>query len=117
MLWPGAEVDANGNPTNWPGWILEDGVWVEGDDGFLDVRPDVNVVFSINPSQTIVVNYPPSDPYCYSGPRLDGLVSTTDVSCFGDANGAIDITTSGGTAPFSFNWSTLSLRLSSHNQL
>ncbi|MEO2109616.1 MAG: Ig-like domain-containing protein, partial [Leeuwenhoekiella sp.] len=107
VLWPGAEVDANGNPTNWPGWILEDGVWVEGDDGFLDVRPDVNVVFSINPSQTIVVNYPPSDPYCYSGPRLDGLVSTTDVSCFGDANGAIDITTSGGTAPFSFNWSTI----------
>jgi hypothetical protein len=29
----------------------------------------------------------------------------TDVACFGDASGGIDISVAGGTAPYSFNWS------------
>ncbi|MBL4658605.1 MAG: SprB repeat-containing protein, partial [Flavobacteriales bacterium] len=32
--------------------------------------------------------------------------NTTDVTCFGDANGAVDVTTAGGTAPYAFSWST-----------
>ena len=32
------------------------------------------------------------------------VVSVTDVACNGEANGAIDISTNGGTAPYSFSW-------------
>jgi hypothetical protein len=37
------------------------------------------------------------------GVALDALVDVAD--CFGDSTGSIDITVSGGTAPFSFSWS------------
>lgn len=33
------------------------------------------------------------------------IVSTTDISCFGGNNGAINITVAGGTPAYSFNWS------------
>ncbi|MCA1746782.1 MAG: SprB repeat-containing protein, partial [Bacteroidales bacterium] len=32
--------------------------------------------------------------------------SITDIDCFGENTGAIDITTSGGTAPYTFSWSS-----------
>src|SRR5690606_12740715 len=32
MLWPGAAADSEGNGTDWPGWKLVDGTWVEGDE-------------------------------------------------------------------------------------
>ena len=35
-----------------------------------------------------------------------GAISITNVRCFGENNGAIDLTISGGVAPFSFIWST-----------
>ena len=36
---------------------------------------------------------------------LDITISETDINCFGDTTGAIDITVSGGTPPYRYQWS------------
>lgn len=68
LLWPGAVVDANGDPVDWPGWTKQaDGTWVEGDE-FDWVRPSVDVLFQVNPEATETVAYPPSSPDCATNP-------------------------------------------------
>jgi hypothetical protein len=68
VLWPGAEVDADGDPVDWPGWHQEaDGTWAEGDE-FDWVRPSVDVLFQVNPEATETVSYPPSSPNCTTSP-------------------------------------------------
>ncbi len=50
-----------------------------------------------------------SDTYILVAPALLSatLTTTTDVLCFSESTGAIDITVSGGTAPYSYQWSDL----------
>ena len=72
VLWPGAVVDAEGQPLDWPAWRLVDGVWVEGDE-FDWVRPSVDVLFQVNPEETVTVAYPPSMPECNANPPEPGL--------------------------------------------
>ncbi|MFD6136259.1 LPXTG cell wall anchor domain-containing protein [Isoptericola sp. NPDC060257] len=67
VLWPGAVVDASGAPLDWPGWRLENGVWVEGDE-FDWVRPSVDVKLEVNPELTMTAAYPPSSPSCATNP-------------------------------------------------
>ncbi len=43
---------------------------------------------------------------------LDILFDITNVKCFGDTTGAITATISGGTVPYTYNWSTLDSTLS-----
>lgn len=75
VLWPGAVVDASGKGVDWPGWRLEAGKWVQGDE-FDWVRPSVQVDFEVNPSGSAVVAYPPSSPVCLTEPeRSDVLVA------------------------------------------
>jgi hypothetical protein len=64
VLWPGA----NDDPADWPGWILKNGVWVEGDDGFLWARGTIQVRFEVNPTAVVQVSYPPASVAC-AGPQ------------------------------------------------
>lgn len=75
VLYPGASVDANGNPTDWPGWRFdeEEQLWVEDpSDAFL--RTDLYVTIEVNPSATAKVEYPPSTASCADpeNPRNSG---------------------------------------------
>ena len=64
ILWPGAEVDANGNAIDWPGWEQTNtGLWVP-DDSDTILREGLTVLFEINPSATAFVEYPPATAVC-----------------------------------------------------
>ncbi|WP_418275846.1 hypothetical protein ACNHYB_13450 [Isoptericola jiangsuensis] len=67
VLWPGAEVDGAGNAVDWPGWRLEGGEWVPGDEWDW-VRPSVALEFEVNPTATASVGYPESSPACATPP-------------------------------------------------
>ncbi|SHH09216.1 C-terminal domain of CHU protein family protein, partial [Flavobacterium fluvii] len=70
VLWPGAKVDQNGNGTDWPGWVFTNNKWIQAADGFENLRPKATLAFTLNPTETIVVDYPPSDPLCTSRPTF-----------------------------------------------
>ncbi|MTH15331.1 gliding motility-associated C-terminal domain-containing protein, partial [Flavobacterium sp. LC2016-01] len=89
VLWPGAVVDQAGNGIDWPGWVFQDNKWIQAPDGFENLRPTATVTISVNPSETIVVNYPPADPYCIARPTF-AIVANDDTA--GPING-----TTGGT--------------------
>ncbi len=80
VMWPGAEVDADGHATDWPGWSLVDGVWVEHDEWDW-VRPQVQLTFHVNPTATITAYYPEAAAPCAGPP-------TTEVLAEGDAEGS-----------------------------
>jgi uncharacterized repeat protein (TIGR01451 family) len=65
LLWPGAAVDPSGNPVAWPGWAFVDGEWVPINDG---LRPDMRIVFEVNPTAQAMVSYPPATPACNANP-------------------------------------------------
>ncbi|MHC0443430.1 HYR-like domain-containing protein, partial [Flavobacterium sp. 3-210] len=89
VLWPGAVVDQNGNGIDWPGWVFQDNKWIQAPDGFENLRPTATITISVNPSETIIVNYPPADPYCISRPTF-AILANDDTA--GPING-----TTGGT--------------------
>ncbi|WP_308796800.1 hypothetical protein [Agromyces silvae] len=82
LLWPGAAVDADGIPYQWPGWrpLTEEDLTnppVPGE-RFLDLILDetvptypwrdmetpAQITFSVNPSQTVLAVYPMAMPSC-----------------------------------------------------
>lgn len=70
VLWPGAVVDQAGHGIDWPGWVFQNNKWIQAPDGFEGLRPKANVTLSVNPSQTITVDYPPADPFCTARPTF-----------------------------------------------
>ncbi|MBF4493078.1 gliding motility-associated C-terminal domain-containing protein [Flavobacterium sp. MR2016-29] len=89
ILWPGAVVDQAGNGIDWPGWLFQNNKWIQGADGFETLRATAKLTISVNPSETIIVNYPPADPYCIARPTF-AIVANDDTA--GPINGV-----SGGT--------------------
>ncbi|ABQ04677.1 HYR domain-containing protein [Flavobacterium johnsoniae] len=70
ILWPGAVIDGNGNGVDWPGWLLANGQWTEGADGFENTRTGVIMQFSLNPTAAIPVSYPAATPQCNARPTF-----------------------------------------------
>ncbi|WP_166638477.1 gliding motility-associated C-terminal domain-containing protein, partial [Flavobacterium sp. 245] len=83
ILWPGAIVDSNGIGVDWPGWLLTNGQWIEGADGFEKTRTGVTIEFSLNPTVSISVSYPPATPQCNARP-------TFEIKANNDSAGPID---------------------------
>jgi hypothetical protein len=84
VLWPGA----NDSPPDWPGWILQDGVWVAADDGYLWARGTISVRFDVNPSATVTVSYPQASAVCADPENVLGVVITPPVN---DQIGGVEV--------------------------
>lgn len=67
LLWPGTTLDSYGTPTGWPGWVFANGGWQPVNDG---LRPNMSLSFTVNPTTTVVVSYPPATPACNPNPPI-----------------------------------------------
>ncbi|MEJ2530407.1 MAG: IPTL-CTERM sorting domain-containing protein [Halioglobus sp.] len=67
ILWPEAAVDADGNGSAWPGWEQRNGEWVQVPSL---VRPAAEIRVSVNPTETVSVDYPAATAQCVPGPRI-----------------------------------------------
>jgi hypothetical protein len=83
LIWPGAQVDAAGNATDWPGWKLaDDGVsWIPDptDAAFregLTIEVSVDAADGKTVTATATVTYPPETSPCANPPRRDPLADT-----------------------------------------
>ncbi|MFT7036018.1 MAG: CshA-type fibril repeat protein, partial [Cyclobacteriaceae bacterium] len=87
LLWPGAELDDQGIAIAWPGWDFVDGIWIQLNDG---LRPEMELVISVNPDNVVMVSYPPATPTCSANPNNppvaidDELVTDEDTPVTGD---------------------------------
>ncbi|KQX13532.1 gliding motility-associated C-terminal domain-containing protein [Flavobacterium sp. Root420] len=88
ILWPGAIIDNNGIGIDWPGWILTNGQWAEGADGFEKTKTAVTMEFSLNSTVSIAVNYPPATPQCNARPTF-AIKANNDIAGPIDANKGI----------------------------
>lgn len=70
VLWPGASVDAAGNPTGWPGWAYENGQWVETTGNYAWTRGAITATIVVNPELQVALSYPAATPDCANGPLL-----------------------------------------------
>ena len=64
LLYPGTSVNADGSIDDVPGWILtDDGFWIrDSSDEFL--REGINLTYTVNPTATAFVTYPPESSAC-----------------------------------------------------
>ncbi|WP_264538185.1 Ig-like domain-containing protein [Flavobacterium sp. N1736] len=92
VLWPGAVVDGNNKPTDWPGWVLVNGQWIQGNDGFELTRPAVTMQFTLNPTQSVVVNYPAAASGCNAMPTFGIQAGNEDDITRADGlNGSLEV--------------------------
>ena len=60
-VWPGASATP---PLQWPGWTLQNGVYVPTDGNFAWTRDGITVIFEVNPTYETFVEYPPASAIC-----------------------------------------------------
>ncbi|MEN8226651.1 MAG: gliding motility-associated C-terminal domain-containing protein [Bacteroidota bacterium] len=81
-----------------------------GPSGYTSTLEDISGLAAGSYSLTItdgkgcVVSFPDQETIIDPTPLVASYISHEDVLCYGDANGSIQIDVTGGTAPFSFDW-------------
>ncbi len=86
FVYPGATVDAAGNPTDWPGWVFDGDEWVpDPTDAYL--RSGLTVRVEVNPTATGQVSYPPATETCADPP--DSSSTGGALPATGSANSGI----------------------------
>lgn len=86
VLWPGAAVDKKGNAAGWPGWVEQNGQWVQTDDPqyFGWTRGAITAEIEVNPHVVVPLSYPPATAKCAS-PDPKGALSSLPVTGLGVA--------------------------------
>lgn len=78
LLYPGTSINADGSVADVPGWNLNsDGFWVrDPSDEFL--REGIVLTYTVNPTATATVTYPPESSACANpdGPFPPGSTTT-----------------------------------------
>jgi hypothetical protein len=75
VMWPGTQVDTAGQVTDWPGWSLVNGVWVQHDQWDW-MRPQVPLTFQATSTATVTVAYPDTVVPC--GPPRSAVLAADD---------------------------------------
>ena len=78
-LWPGASVDASGQPTGWPGWEQINGQYVYTGGNHGATRTATSAKIEVNPEIVVPVSYPEETASC-SGPKTTTTVMNTTTS-------------------------------------
>lgn len=112
VLWPGAAIDGQGRGTDWPGWFISNGQWVQGADGFEKARPDAYLVITVNPTDTFRVSYPPATPQCNAVPPtilinfIPGSIAANQTICVGATPAAFTSVNDagGGNGTITYQW-------------
>jgi LPXTG-motif cell wall-anchored protein len=95
LLWPGAVLDSDGNPIDWPGWDQDaDGTWyLNPDNPYMWARRPVSITIEVQSPVAgstallfaaegtgygpVTVEYPPAEPTCTAEPSTESSVTTT----------------------------------------
>jgi hypothetical protein len=73
LLYPGTTVNPDGSIADVPGWILQpNGLWVrDPSDEFL--REGILLTYTVNPTATALVTYPPESSACANPENPPGV--------------------------------------------
>ena len=76
LLYPGTTVNPDGTVRDVPGWILtDDGLWIrDPTDDYL--REGIGLTYTVNPTATAFVTYPPESSEC-ANPENPPTTTTT----------------------------------------
>ena len=95
QVWVSVEGGTPGYSYTWSPINIDDSLITDLADGLYQVTVTDHNGCSTTASQ--IVNGP-------SGPLVIESIVATDIACFGEASGELDITVTGGTVPYSYLW-------------
>ncbi len=76
VLWPGASVDGQGRGDGWPGWVYEEGEWLETPGNFAWTRGDISAWIRVNPDLAVPLSYPEESAECAGPAGVSALAAT-----------------------------------------